>query len=210
MLNVKHRSVVSIVCLSIHMNYRISGGCNVIRLVYSGCWLWLFSCQAVTSFCCSLRLSLYLNFISVVCAPCPRLQFSVKRSAGWMRVIKGIHAEENEQSFHQCVKGWKCDRINTKTTGNLKYLYLQFLLMSLYHFDSLLFSKKMKNPYEIWIKISMESAEHFIGDLIEWWSSIWKFNRNGNTLTQLRHLNLHNTHDGRWTMQYFYMNLRIK
>lgn len=39
-----------IVCLSIHMNYRISGGCNVIRLVFAGCRLWLFSCQAVSSF----------------------------------------------------------------------------------------------------------------------------------------------------------------
>lgn len=90
--------------------------------------------------CCSMRSSLYLNFIP--CAPWPRLQFSVIRSSVWMRVIKGIHAEENE---HQCVKGWKCDRINTKTTGNLKYLYLHFFFWVLmsdvtrYHFDSVFF-----------------------------------------------------------------------
>lgn len=44
MLNIA--TIVCIVCLSIHMNYRISGGCNVIHLVYSVCRLWLFSCQA--------------------------------------------------------------------------------------------------------------------------------------------------------------------
>lgn len=212
-LNVKHRSVVCIVCLSIHMNYRISGGCNVIRLVYFGCRLWLFSCQAVTSFCCSLRLSLYLHFIT--CAPCTQLPFSVIRSV-WMRVIKGIHAEENEQSFHQWVKGCKCDQINTKTTGNLKYLYLQLLLLSLRTISfRLVFifacvsKMKNKNSYAIWIEISMEHAEHFI-----WETQSNDEVRNLKMQWKWKHIDsielFKSTHDGQWTMQHFYTKLRIK